>query len=683
MSRSTGFRWPNDGKGAVFRSIVGVPGLSAGWMRVLARSGAPGIDGVTIDGFTRGAEGRITTLSEDLIAGTYRPQPPRIVKIPKKVGGERILRIPGIRDRVAQSSAALMLSPLLEPTFEDASFGYRPGRSIQAAARRIGGLHAQGFGWVVEADIDDFFDEIPHDKLLAKLVKVVPDPDVEALVGLWLTSAEPDGVGIAQGSPLSPLLANLHLDAVDEALSGSETALVRYADDFVILCRSQETATRAMGLAIRVLAEQGLRLDADKTRILPYDEGFRFLGHRFGAEGIVYESAPTQHPVTPTTTTEGGLPARGVSPTDGLPAGHRPDPVPDDTIDDLAEPCFGRHAERLRRLYLMGKGVGLRVVGRSLVVHDGSEAIANVAPARIDRIEVGPAAAIETEAVRHALRHGIGLDLVDGRGRVIGRIETGDRRHGGRLLAQAACRLDETRRLAVARAIVAARIHNQRALLHRLNRRRKSVLVAEAAKAIGRTLGKLEFAASVDQARGFEGEAARLYWPAFGSMFGKHAFVHRSRAGDGGPVNVVLDILSGLLRRDLDGQLLKVGLHPAIGFLHAQTDVDWSLSADLVEEYRAPLIESLTAYLFNNRLLDESMFETDDIDGTLRPDAATYALIIRQFEAWVERPIVSPLVGDTTTWRGLIEDQLEHLAHVLEEAVGGNVVDYRPYRMDY
>lgn len=683
MLRSTESRWPNRGAGTVFRAIVGVPGLSAGWMRVLARSGAPGVDGVTVEGFARGAEGRIVKLCEELTEGTYRPQPPRIVRIPKKVDGERTLRIPGIRDRVVQSSAALVLSPLLEPTFEDGSFGYRPGRSIQAAARRIGALHARGFDWVVEADIDDFFDDIPHDRLLAKLAKAIPDADVEALVALWLTSAEPDGVGIAQGSPLSPLLANLYLDAVDEALIGTDTALVRYADDFVILCRSRDGATRAMGLAIKVLGEHRLLLDAEKTRIVPYGDGFRFLGHRFDAHGIVYESAPTQLPTGVQERRGDNSALRGVSPSDGLPAGYRPDPIPDETIDDLAGHRFGRHAERLRRLYLMGKGIGLRVVGRSLVVHDGNEAVADVPPSRIDRIEVGPAAAIETEAVRHALRHGIGLDLVDGHGRTIGRIEAGPRRHGRSLLAQAACRLDETRRLAIAGAIVAARIHNQRALLHRLNRRRKSPLMAESAKAIGRILKKLEFATNVDEARGFEGAAARLYWPAFGSIFGKLAFVRRTRAGDGGPVNVVLDILSGLLRRDLDGLILKVGLHPAIGFLHAQTDVDWSLSADLVEEYRAPLIESLTAYLFNNRLLDGGMFEADEIDGVLRPDAAAYAVIIRQFEAWIERPIVSPQVGDTTTWRGLVEDQLDHLGKVLEDALDGTAVTYHPYRMDY
>lgn len=670
---------PQQGKGLLFQSVAGVGGLAAGWMRVLARAGAPGRDGESVAHFARGAERRIATLSRELLSGLYRPHRPRVVSLPKPSGGVRVLRVPSVRDRIVQTSATLVLTPILEPTFEDASFGYRPGRSIQAAARRILAHRASGLTFVVEADVADFFDSVPHAGLLAKLAVHVKDEDLLALVRLWLESAEPDGVGIAQGSPLSPLLANLYLDAMDEALSGADTALVRYADDFVILCRSPLHADAALRSASAHLAAHHLTLHADKTRIVPFEEGFRFLGHSFGAHGALYESAPARPELVEQ------RPAPPAAPPAPAVAGNPATPLlPTSLIGDEPK-APARLAPRLRKLYLHGAGVRLTVAGEAFRVESAGETLADVPPLQLDRVEIGPDAEVTARALRHAFTYGIGVDFVDGRGGALGHADPPYGRRARRHLAQASLRLDAAGQLAVAKAIIAGRIHNQRALLSRLNRRRKSPILAAAGPALGRTLRKVLHAESVDQARGHEGEAARLYWPAYGSCFGDFAFVKRQRGGEADPPNLVLDVLSGLLQRELRALAQQAELHPAFGFLHVQEGGDFCVGADLVEEFRAPIAEALTAYLFSNRFLGPEDFSPLPAGTAARWRIGEVGLhtVIRQYEAYLDREVRSPRTGEASTWRGVMEDQVRHFADVVDDFAAGGSEIYTPYKMDY
>ena len=173
---------------------------------------------MTLGAFEIGLDDRLAALSKDLMDGAYWPKPTRMVAIPKRGGGLRHLIIPSIVDRVAQTAAAAVLTPILDEEFSDASFGYRPGRSVQQAVRRVALLRREGYRWIVDGDIDDFFDSVPHDRLLAKLERSVAD---ERVVGSDLALAGGvlgDRPGSAAGAPISPLLANLFLDDVDDAI---------------------------------------------------------------------------------------------------------------------------------------------------------------------------------------------------------------------------------------------------------------------------------------------------------------------------------------------------------------------------------------------------------------------------------------------------------------------------------
>lgn len=251
------------------------------WARVRQNRGAPGGDGETIELFAADAMARIVRLQRELACGVYMPGPVRGVQVPKKSGGMRQLAIPCVVDRVAQTAAAMLLQPVLEPEFEEESCGYRPGRSVAMAVRRVAALYRAGYRWVVDGDIDDFFDEVDHRRLLEDLARHVDDPRLLDLVRLWLSSFSDDGRGLPQGSPLSPLLANLYLDRVDEEIRSEGVRLVRYADDFLPLCRSRRRAEAALARIAALLAKRGLALDPEKTRIVDFERGFRFLGRLF------------------------------------------------------------------------------------------------------------------------------------------------------------------------------------------------------------------------------------------------------------------------------------------------------------------------------------------------------------------------------------------------------------------
>jgi group II intron reverse transcriptase/maturase len=251
--------------------------LHDAWRRVRANGGGPGGDGDTIDSFARQLDRRLAALAADLASGRYRPGPLRRVAIAKPAGGKRELAIPCLRDRVAQTALLNALTPQLDHRMSETSFAYRPGRSVAQALAAARTQVAQGRRIVVDADIAGFFDNVPHAPLLAELGIWLDDPRLLALIGLWLRGFNPTARGLAQGAPLSPLLANLWLHPLDRLLAAAGHAAIRYADDFVVLCRHRAEADRALALVHAICAERGLLLHAAKTRIAEAAE-VRFLG---------------------------------------------------------------------------------------------------------------------------------------------------------------------------------------------------------------------------------------------------------------------------------------------------------------------------------------------------------------------------------------------------------------------
>jgi RNA-directed DNA polymerase len=252
--------------------------------------GAAGIDRESIAAFERNLEANLLALMRRLKEGSYQPLPLRRVRIPKGPGQTRPLGIPAVRDRVAQEVVRLLLSPLFERLFHEDSYGFRPGRNCHRAVQQVLQLHQHGYTQVLDADIQGFFDNLPHAVIMAAVAAEVADGNILDLVERFLKAGvmeegvfQPTTVGTPQGGVISPLLANIALNSLDWQLHDAGYRFVRYADDFVVLCRTAAQVQEAHALVQRHLTSLGLTLSADKTKTTQFRAGFAFLGFTISA----------------------------------------------------------------------------------------------------------------------------------------------------------------------------------------------------------------------------------------------------------------------------------------------------------------------------------------------------------------------------------------------------------------
>jgi RNA-directed DNA polymerase len=273
---------------------VFAPGtLALAWAKVRANKGAAGVDGQSIKRFAAKADLYLSELSAALREGTYRPQPVKRVDIPKGDGRTRPLGIPTVKDRIVQQAVRLVIEPIFEHGFAEGSYGFRPRRGCHDALREVDELIRDGYTFVVDADLKSYFDMIPHDRLVARIEEHIIDGGVLDLIRGWLKADILKGLdrwtptaGSPQGAVISPLLANIYLDPLDKLMAARGYRMVRYADDFVILCRTREAADAALGEVRAWVEANGLTLHPEKTHVgdcrVP-GQGFEFLGYRFEA----------------------------------------------------------------------------------------------------------------------------------------------------------------------------------------------------------------------------------------------------------------------------------------------------------------------------------------------------------------------------------------------------------------
>ena len=282
-----------------FSEIASLKGLRAGWDRVRKNGGAPGNDSISIEMFNRSLDASLEELSGALFAGTYKPCPLRALQIPKNNGKLRKLKIPAVGDRVVQSSTQMILARHIDPQLSPASYGYRPGRGVKAAVTKSRNYINHGMVHVLDADIENFFDNVRHDILTQELAIWIPDIRLLRLLQTWLEQFSEEGAGIAQGSPVSPFFANLYLHPLDKLLIADGFRVVRYADDFLVFAKNRQALQRVNERTQQIMRQRHLTLSAEKTYLRGPGDRFTFLGEALSIPGSAQSNSGDQEPKPP------------------------------------------------------------------------------------------------------------------------------------------------------------------------------------------------------------------------------------------------------------------------------------------------------------------------------------------------------------------------------------------------
>ncbi|MEM1114738.1 MAG: group II intron reverse transcriptase/maturase [Pseudomonadota bacterium] len=294
-TRAEQIEWEGPGTKAeptLMESVVSRPNMQRAYNRVLRNKGAAGVDGLSVSELGDLLRQHWPTIKAKLLEGRYQPQPVRQVSIPKPQGGERQLGIPTVLDRLIQQALHQCLSPLFEAGFSEASFGFRPGRSAQQAVQRAQSHVQEGYDWVVDLDLEKFFDRVNHDLLMDRVRRQVNDPRVLKLIRKYLKVGlmagglhSPRREGTPQGGPLSPLLSNILLTDLDRELESRGHRFVRYADDVVIYVKSERAGERVLA-NVRTFVESKLRLKVNaKKSAVSRPSSRPFLGYAITTRG--------------------------------------------------------------------------------------------------------------------------------------------------------------------------------------------------------------------------------------------------------------------------------------------------------------------------------------------------------------------------------------------------------------
>ena len=276
----------------LMEQIVDEQNVEQAWRKVKANKGAPGPDGMTLDEFPARFRTEWPTIRQQLLDGTYAPQPARRKSIPKSDGGERHLGIPNVMDRLIQQAILQVLTPIFDPHFSESSFGFRPKRSAHGAIKQIQTQIRSGYRHCVDMDLSKFFDRVQHDVLLVRVARKVSDKRLLRLIGKYLragvmvdTSWEPSTEGTMQGGPLSPILANILLDDFDQELERRGLRFVRYADDFLVFTKTEKASRRVFDSVERYLTRK-LKLVVNHAKsCVRTTDGLEFLGYQFTGYG--------------------------------------------------------------------------------------------------------------------------------------------------------------------------------------------------------------------------------------------------------------------------------------------------------------------------------------------------------------------------------------------------------------
>ena len=637
--------------------------IEAAWGLVQCGSGAAGVDGITVDLFAGDATEQLKILLRQLRQERYEASPAKGFFLPKKTTGHRLIGIPTVTDRIVQRFLLQGIYPQLEATFTDSAFAYRPGLSIYSAIARVMERYQYQPSWVVKADIQQFFDTLSWPLLLSQLEKLGIHPLQLQLIEQQLKS----GIvlqgkfyrlsqGVLQGGVLSGALANLYLNEFDRRCLAADIHLVRYGDDCVAVCQSLLEASRSLSLMTDWIERSYLSLHPEKTQIIPPGGAFTFLGHQFAGGEVI---APTWRKPEKS---KAKKPALSSGPPKACSIIKSPKSKQNISTDHYWK-------DTMTTLYVSDQGAYVRVKQQQFQVFSDKELRCSVPASRVSHIVLFGCCTLSHGAVSLALRRRIPVLYLASNGRYFGRLATEGHAQVEYLTRQVQKSLEPDFALNQAKSIILGKLHNSQIVLKRMNRRRKTEKATEAIGALSELMPKVSEADSIETMLGYEGQGAALYFRAYGTLLkGNFAFEKRTRRPPTDPANSLLSLGYTLLSQNLHSMVEAAGLHTHFGNLHLPQKTRPSLVCDLVEEFRAPVVDSFVAYLINANIFTEDDFTPPDERGGvyLFPDALKKFL--KHWETTLQKSVTHPHTGYKVSYRRCFELQVwEYVACLMGE----------------
>lgn len=565
----------------------------------------------------------LSRISGSLRDGSWQPGPLRSVPIPKADGGTRMLRIPSLADRVAERAVASVLSAHVDRSLQPDSYAYRPGLGVADALRALQERVEDGEQWVVRADVRDCFDSVSKDRCLLALADLVDDPQVLTLVERCVRRevGRDPRLGVPQGSPLSPLLVNVLLDLLDRELFDRGVSVIRYADDMCATATTKEDAVRQLIEMHCAAARHGVELSPSKSTVVRAGDGVPFLGQVVKPSG---QFSSTQ----------------------------------------LVDPSRAT-------IHITTRGSVLRATGTKFAVSSAGSPTVRYAAARTRMIVCCDRVLITSAAIALASRTGVQITVVDTFSNVTAFVTAGTSRHT-LVAAQHRAASDGDTALLLAKAFVSGKIANSRVLLTRTKARRDRA-DATLIQRLDGVRARVAEAENVASLSGFEGAAARTYFEALSALVGPEwGFHRRTKRPPRDPVNAMLSYGYAILAAEARRAVELAGLDPSRGFLHAEFRDRPSLACDLMEEFRALIVDTSVLRLVNTRAVSPGGF---DVSATgCRMDTRTKRALVEEIERRMLTRIVHPGSRRAMSYREAIAEQALGLARY----VAGSASTYTP-----
>jgi CRISPR-associated protein Cas1 len=582
--------------------------LAGAWEQVRQDNPAPGIDGQRARDFARASAVEVTMLGDELRAGTYRPLPLKGFRIPDATKGSRLVGAPALRDRIAQRALLDACAPKLTEWLHPNCHGYVRGRSTLTAQTQAARWAGEGLRWCLHVDVADAFGTVDRARLEAVWVERT-DAATAAFVAAWTGVPLDEAgeihlageVGIPLGQPVSPLSLNLWLAPLDQRLAAKGWHFIRYADDLLVMAAERPALDDALTCVTEALAELGMSLRESKTKIMEIPgDPVPFLGRMLASDTVL-------EPVSP----------RATKP-------------------QVEDPGALLESARTRTLYVQTAGSLIRAEnGRAIVSLRGEEVVA-VRLGDIDRVMLLAPATLTSPFLAACLSRGIPVHISAWRHAAFGTLTRTDAQDPLLLRAQIESVSDGEFRLQTAKAVLAAKLSSIRWLM-KIKRGPMAMRYRVAAIAAA-----VDAAPDVPTLLGLEGEAAVCWWQVFGILFEDKAIAPhtRTRRPPRDPVNSLLSFGYTLLLDEVQSLLIEMGLSPYFAYLHALRSNHPALASDLMEEFRAPVVDRFVMQAFNLRQFAANDFVIQSDGAVFLEDGARR----RFLELW-EQHMAEPCWG--------------------------------------